>query len=109
LKAASVDVEPYWPGLFAKALEGINVKDLITSIGSGVGSGPAPVGGKDFILSFTKNCKYTMFNQFFILASAAPVEAAAAPAEKKKEEKKKEESENESDDDMGFGKLLFLS
>ena len=26
LKAASVDVEPYWPGLFAKALEGINVK-----------------------------------------------------------------------------------
>jgi len=46
LKAASVDVEPYWPGLFAKALEGINVKDLITNVGSGVGgSGPAPGGG----------------------------------------------------------------
>jgi len=44
LKAASVDVEPYWPGLFAKALEDINVKDLITNVGSGVGgSGPAPV------------------------------------------------------------------
>ncbi|ETN65368.1 acidic ribosomal protein P1 [Anopheles darlingi] len=39
LKAAGVDIEPYWPGLFAKALEGIDVKSLITSIGSGVGSG----------------------------------------------------------------------
>jgi hypothetical protein len=35
LKAASVEVEPYWPGLFAKALEGIDVKSLITNIGSG--------------------------------------------------------------------------
>ena len=80
LKAASVDVEPYWPGLFAKALEGINVKDLITNVGSGVGGGgPAPEG--------------------------APVTAAvteSASAEKKEEAKKKEESE-ESDDDMGFG------
>ncbi|PSN34993.1 60S acidic ribosomal protein P1 [Blattella germanica] len=81
LKAAAVDVEPYWPGLFAKALEGISVKDLITNVGSGVGAGPAPGG-------------------------AAPAAAAAggadAPAEKKEEAKKKEESE-ESDDDMGFG------
>ena len=44
LKAANVDVEPYWPGLFAKALESINPKDLITNISSGVGSG-APAGG----------------------------------------------------------------
>ncbi|EAT45414.1 AAEL003324-PA [Aedes aegypti] len=36
---ANVDIEPYWPALFAKALEGINVKDLITNIGSGVGTG----------------------------------------------------------------------
>ncbi len=77
LKAASVDIEPYWPGLFAKALEGINVKDLITKIGSGVGS--APAGG----------------------APAAAAAAADAPAAK--EEKKKEEPEEESDDDMGFG------
>ncbi|KAL7045199.1 hypothetical protein ACKWTF_002168 [Chironomus riparius] len=35
LKAANVDVEPYWPGLFAKALDGIDVKSLITNIGSG--------------------------------------------------------------------------
>ncbi|XP_011500312.1 PREDICTED: 60S acidic ribosomal protein P1 [Ceratosolen solmsi marchali] len=77
LKAASVDVEPYWPGLFAKALEGINVKDLITRIGSGVGA--APAGN----------------------APAAAVAATEAPAAK--EEKKKEEPEEESDDDMGFG------
>jgi large subunit ribosomal protein LP1 len=38
-------VEPYWPGLFAKALEGISVKDLITSVGSCVGAGSAPGGG----------------------------------------------------------------
>uniref|UniRef100_A0A0V0G4T8 Large ribosomal subunit protein P1 n=1 Tax=Triatoma dimidiata TaxID=72491 RepID=A0A0V0G4T8_TRIDM len=83
LKAASVDVEPYWPGLFAKALEGINVKELITNIGSGVGAAPAAGSAP----------------------AAAPADAAAAPAggDKKKEEKKKVESEPESDDDMGFG------
>ncbi|XP_015604015.1 60S acidic ribosomal protein P1 [Cephus cinctus] len=78
LKAANVDVEPYWPGLFAKALEGVNVKELISNIGSGVGAAPA-VG---------------------VPAAAAPAAADAAPA---KEEKKKEEPEEESDDDMGFG------
>lgn len=40
LKAASVDVEPYWPSLFAKALEGVDVKKLISNIGSGVGAAP---------------------------------------------------------------------
>jgi large subunit ribosomal protein LP1 len=42
LKAANVDVEPYWPGLFAKSLEGVNIKELITKIGSGVGAAAAP-------------------------------------------------------------------
>ncbi|XP_044727954.1 60S acidic ribosomal protein P1 [Chrysoperla carnea] len=79
LKAANVDVEPYWPGLFAKALEGINVKDLITSLGSGVGAAPAAGG-----------------------AAAAPA-AGAAPAAAAKEEKKKEPEPEESDDDMGLG------
>merc|ERR1711881_459343 len=44
LKAAGVDVEPSWPGLFAKALESCNVKDLITNVGSGVGAAPAAGG-----------------------------------------------------------------
>ncbi|CAH0769616.1 unnamed protein product [Bemisia tabaci] len=77
LKAANVEVEPYWAGLFSKSLEGINVKDLITNVGSGVGAAPAGAA-----------------------AAGAPA-AAADKKEEKKEEKKKEESE-ESDDDMGF-------
>merc|ERR1712080_399802 len=77
LKAAGVDVEPYWPGLFAKALESCNVKDLITNVGSGVGAAPAAGG-------------------------AAPA-AGGAPAAEEKKEEKKEEPEEESDDDMGFG------
>lgn len=77
LKAANVEVEPYWPGLFAKALEGVNIKDLITNIGSGAGAAPA--------------------------AGGAVAEAAPAAGEAKKEEKKKEEEPEESDDDMGFG------
>merc|ERR1712058_189919 len=78
LKAAGVEVEPYWPGLFCKALESCNIKDLITNVGSGVGAAPAAGG------------------------AAAPAAGGAAPAEEKKEEKKEEEEEEE-DDDMGFG------
>ena len=77
LKAASVDVEPFWPGLFAKCLESCNIKDLISNVGSGVGSAPA--------------------------AGGAPAGGAAAPAAEEKKEEKKEEPEEESDDDMGFG------
>jgi ribosomal protein L12E/L44/L45/RPP1/RPP2 len=50
LKAANVNVESYWPGLFAKALEGVNVKELITNIGSGVGAAPAGAGSIYIIL-----------------------------------------------------------
>ncbi|RWS01562.1 ribosomal protein LP1-like protein [Dinothrombium tinctorium] len=80
LKAANVEVEPYWPSLFAKALDGIDLKQLISNVGSGVGSAPAaaaPAGG-------------------------APASAAAAE-EKKEDAKKVEEEKEESDDDMGFG------
>merc|ERR1712183_642966 len=45
LKAAGVDVEPYWPGLFSKALESCDLKSLITSVGSGVGGTPSAGGG----------------------------------------------------------------
>ncbi|RMZ94309.1 ribosomal LP1 [Brachionus plicatilis] len=77
LKAANYDIEPYWPGLFANALESVNVRDLVNNIGSGA-SAPAPGA-----------------------AAAAP---AAAKEEPKKEEKKKEEKKEESEDeDMGFG------
>ncbi|EFO18936.1 acidic ribosomal protein 1 [Loa loa] len=84
LKAAHVDVEPFWPGLFAKALDGIDVKSLITNISSSIGSaGGAATGAA--------------------APSAAAAVAPAAAPEEKKEDKKKEEPKEESDDDMGFG------
>jgi len=79
LKAAGVEVEPYWPGLFAKALESCDLKTLITTVGSGVGSGAPAAGG------------------------AAPAAGGAAPAAEAAAPAKKEESEEEEDDDMGFG------
>ncbi|CUA72757.1 hypothetical protein RSOLAG22IIIB_05016 [Rhizoctonia solani] len=76
--AANVELEPIWASLLAKALEGKNVKDLL----SNVGGGGAPAAGA--------------------AAPAGAAGGAAAPAEEKKEEKKEEEKE-ESDEDMGFG------
>merc|ERR1712025_649144 len=77
LKAAKVDVEPFWPGLFAGALKDVDVTSLISNIGSGAGS--APAGG------------------------AGGAAAGGAADEAPKEEEKKAESSEESDDDMGFG------
>lgn len=75
--AAGAEIEPIWASLLAKALEGKDVKELLSNVGSG-GGGPAvgAAGG----------------------ASAAAGGGAAA-AEEKEEEKKVEEKE-ESDDDM---------
>ncbi|KAK4179900.1 60s acidic ribosomal protein-domain-containing protein [Triangularia setosa] len=77
IKAAGIeDVEPIWASLFAKALEGKDVKDLLSNVGSGGGAAPAAAGGA---------------------GAAAGGAAEAAPEEAKEEEKE------ESDDDMGFG------
>ncbi|XP_042877285.1 60S acidic ribosomal protein P1-like [Penaeus japonicus] len=78
LKAASVNVEPYWPGLFAKAVSGLDIRSLVANVGSGVGTGGGGGGG----------------------APAAAAASSAPAAEAKKEEK--EEEAEESDDDMGF-------
>ncbi|XP_036906130.1 60S acidic ribosomal protein P1-like [Sturnira hondurensis] len=82
IKAAGVNVEPFCPGLFAKALANVNIGSLICNVGAG---GPAPA------------------------ATATPAEGpapstAAASAEEKKVEAKKEESDK-SDEGMGFGLL----
>jgi large subunit ribosomal protein LP1 len=78
LKAANVQFEPIWPTLFARALTGVNIKDLLTKVGTAAAAAPAPA------------------------AAAAP--AAADKKADKKEEKKKEEPEEEpEDEDMGFG------
>ncbi len=39
IKASGNEVEPYWPSLFAKALKGQNIEELLSNISSG------PVGG----------------------------------------------------------------
>ncbi|KAH9025715.1 60S acidic ribosomal protein P1 [Lactarius deliciosus] len=77
-EAAGTELEPIWATLLAKALEGKNVKDLLSNVGAGGGApavgAPAAGGG------------------------GGGAAAADAPAEEKKEEEKEE-----SDDDMGFG------
>jgi large subunit ribosomal protein LP1 len=78
LKNAGIDdVEPIWTTLFAKALEGKDVKDLLLNVGSGGGAPTAGGGG----------------------AAAA---GGGDDVEEAKEEEKEEEKE-ESDEDMGFG------
>ncbi|KAI9225565.1 MAG: 60S acidic ribosomal protein p1 [Piptocephalis tieghemiana] len=73
VKAANVDVEPVWISIFAKALEGRDISDLLMNVSSAAGSAPAAGGAA----------------------------GGAAAAEETKEEAKEEEKE-ESDDDMGF-------
>lgn len=77
IKAAGVNIEPIWPTLFSRALEGKDIGALVSNVGSGAAAA----------------------------AGAAPTEGGAAEQETKEEKKeeKKEESEEESDDDMGFG------
>lgn len=77
LKAANYEIEPYWPGLFAGALEGVKVSDLIKNVGS------APAAPAAAAPAAT--------------AAAADDKKAAGKADAKKEEKKpaKEESEDE--------------
>ena len=76
VKAANLNIESYWPSLFAKLVEKRNIEDLILNVGAGGGGGAvavaAPAAG----------------------GAAAPAAAAA--------EEKKEEAKEESDDDMGF-------
>ncbi|KAL9940163.1 hypothetical protein V8E36_000868 [Tilletia maclaganii] len=76
LTAAGHTIQPVWAALLAKALDGKDVRNLLTNVGGS--SGPA------------------------VAVSAAPAAGGAAP-EAAKEEEKKEEEKEESDDDMGFG------
>jgi hypothetical protein len=61
------DVEPIWCSLFAKALDGKDVKDLLLNVGSGGGAAAAPAAGG---------------------AAPAGDAAAEAPKEEEKEEGK---------------------
>ena len=71
-----MDLEPIWATLLAKALEGKNVKELLSGVGAGGGAPPVGASGP-----------------------AATSGGGAAAPEAAKEEEKEEEKE-ESDDDM---------
>ena len=44
IKASNNKVEPYWPGLFAKALDGQDIGKLLLNVGS-ASAAPAAAGG----------------------------------------------------------------
>ncbi|KAI5949294.1 RPP1B [Candida jiufengensis] len=75
-EAAGASVDKYWADIFAKALEGKNVKELLFSFAA---SAPASAGAA---------------SSGAAAGGAATEEAAAEEVEEEKEE---------SDDDMGFG------
>ncbi|KAJ9119089.1 hypothetical protein QFC22_003580 [Naganishia vaughanmartiniae] len=77
--AAKVEVEAIWATLLAKALDGKDVKSMLTAVGAGAG---APAAGG---------------------APAAAAGGAPAAASEEAPAEKKEEAKEESDDDMGFG------
>lgn len=78
VKAAGVEVEPYWPSLFAKLLEKVSITDMISSMTAApVVAAAAPVAGAP---------------------AAAAGGDAGAPAAAAAEEKEEEEE----DEDMGM-------
>lgn len=87
LKAAGVEVEPFWPSLFAKALEGVDVKALITNITNNMGAAPS--------------------------APPAPsptpaVEDTGKSADNKTDKKKKEEPEQKEEEGEEEGDMFAL-
>jgi len=74
VEAANIPIEGIWADIFAKALEGQNLKNLLVNFSAS--AAPATAGG----------------------AGAAAGAAAGEAAEEAEEEAKEE-----SDDDMGFG------
>jgi large subunit ribosomal protein LP1 len=45
VKAAGVEVESYWPSLFAKLAEKKDIMELVTAVGAGGGGGAVAAGG----------------------------------------------------------------
>jgi large subunit ribosomal protein LP1 len=82
LKAANYEIEPYWPGLFASALEGVKVTDLIKNVGSAPVATGAPVQAAA------------------TTTSGGDKKAAGGKEAAKKEEKKAEKEDSDEGEDM---------
>ncbi|XP_019229524.1 PREDICTED: 60S acidic ribosomal protein P1-like [Nicotiana attenuata] len=80
IKAANLKVESYWPSLFAKLCQKINVDELVMNIG---------VGG-------------TAGSTATVAAAPAPTTGNYATAAPSANDKKKEEVKEESDDELMF-------
>jgi len=84
LKAANYEIEPYWPGLFASALEGVKVTDLIKNVGSAPVATAGPVQAAAAATT----------------ASSDDKKAAGGKEPAKKEEKKPEKDDSDEGEDM---------
>ncbi|CAF2608715.1 unnamed protein product [Rotaria sp. Silwood2] len=87
LKAADYEIESYWPGLFAGALEGVQVSDLIKNVGA------APMAASAQATTTTTTTA----------AAVDDKKAAGGKEAPKKEEKKAEKDDSDEGEDMGFG------
>ena len=83
-------MEAYWPQLFAKALQGRDVIDLILSSGGGGGAGPAAPAG-----TLRPDQCWRTHNVLMAFPAAGDAAAAAAP-----EPEPEPEPEEESDEEM---------
>lgn len=93
LKAASVDVEPIWPALYARALSGVNVRQLLTTVVAGLPSGSQPHLGSGGAPSTAAP------------DTAKPVDAAAT--QKHAQEVNNGGCDDDDDDDEDLGMSLF--
>ena len=89
LKAAGVDVEPIWPTLYARALQNVDVRHLLTDITSGAGhrggvAGQSAAAGLDSA------------------AANGPSASAAASAAADTTTAKDSEDDDGDDDDLGL-------
>jgi len=85
LDAANVKVAPFWPNLFANALNKTNIDDLILNSGAGGGGGA------------------TTTVQPIVVEEKGADKGGKDKGGKQPKEEKKKEDKPESDEDMGFG------
>jgi large subunit ribosomal protein LP1 len=101
LTAANVKIPPFWPNIFARALQGRKLDDLILNVGGGgapapsTGTAPAKEekGGKPEEKKDDKGGK----------GGKGGKDEDKGGKGKKEEPKKEEPKKEEEDEDMGFG------